>query len=104
MRSIEELFPERHLYVRSGGEMRGYVLTTGKQLMGAGAVAVTALWMGVCTASMLVNALSMMAPYGAAEKQALLEAPDLKTRADTLIAITEIALARDNEDFGSSLQ
>ena len=54
--------------------------------------------------TMLVNALSMMAPYGAAEKQALLEAPDLKTRADTLIAITEMALARDNDDFGSSLQ
>ena len=34
----------------------------------------------------LVNALSMMAPYGPAEKQALLEAPDLKTRAETLIA------------------
>lgn len=53
---------------------------------------------------MLVNALSMMAPYGAAEKQALLEAPDLKTRAETLIAITEMALARDNDDFGTSLQ
>jgi Lon protease-like protein len=52
----------------------------------------------------LVNALSMMSPYGAAEKQALLEAPDLKTRAETLIAITEMALARDREDFGSSLQ
>lgn len=52
----------------------------------------------------LVNALSMMAPYGPAEKQALLEAPDLKTRAETLVAITEIALARDSEDFGSSLQ
>lgn len=51
----------------------------------------------------LVNALSMMAPYGPAEKQALLEAPDLKTRAETLIAITEIALARD-DDFGTSLQ
>lgn len=54
--------------------------------------------------SLLVNALSMMAPYGAAEKQALLEAPDLKTRAETLIAITEMALARENDDFGSSLQ
>ena len=43
----------------------------------------------------------MMSPYGAAEKQALLEAPDLKTRAETLIAITEMALARDDED-GSS--
>ena len=54
--------------------------------------------------AMLVNALSMMAPYGPAEKQALLEAPDLKTRASTLIAITEMALARDRDDFGSSLQ
>jgi Lon protease-like protein len=55
--------------------------------------------------AMLVNALSMMAPYGPAEKQALLEAPDLKTRAETLIAMTEIALARDGgDDFPSSLQ
>ena len=35
------------------------------------------------------------APFGAAEKQALLEAPDLKTRAEMLVAITEIELARD---------
>lgn len=53
---------------------------------------------------MLVNALSMMSPYGAAEKQALLEAPDLRSRAETLIAITEMALARDGDDFGSSIQ
>jgi len=52
----------------------------------------------------LVNALSMMSPYGPAEKQALLEAPDLKARAETLIAITEMALARDKEDFGKTLQ
>ena len=43
----------------------------------------------------LVNALSMISPYGPAEKQALLEAPDLKTRAETLVALTEIVLARD---------
>jgi len=54
--------------------------------------------------AMLVNALSMMAPYGAAEKQALLEAPDLKTRAETLIALTEMAIARDHDGFGSGLQ
>jgi Lon protease-like protein len=54
--------------------------------------------------AMLVNALSMMAPYDPAEKQALLEAPDLKTRADTLIALTEMALAKDGDDSGSSLQ
>lgn len=52
----------------------------------------------------LVNALSMMSPYGPAEKQALLEADDLKTRAETLIAITEIALARDSDDHGRVLQ
>jgi Lon protease-like protein len=42
----------------------------------------------------LVNGLSMMSPYGAPEKQALLEAPDLKARAETLIAVTEMALAQ----------
>jgi Lon protease-like protein len=46
----------------------------------------------------LVNSLSMMSPYGPAEKQALLEAGDTKTRAETLVAITEIALARDGDD------
>ena len=53
----------------------------------------------------LVNALSMMSPFGPAEKQALLEAPDLKTRSATLIEITEMVLARKNDtDFGSRLQ
>ncbi len=44
----------------------------------------------------LVNALAMMSPYGPAEKQALLEAPDLKTRAEILVAMTEIELAKAN--------
>src|SRR4026208_1950638 len=52
----------------------------------------------------LVNALSMMSPYGAAEKQALLEAPDLKTRADILIAITEIDLAKKKNEGQPQLQ
>ncbi|MFZ1681612.1 MAG: LON peptidase substrate-binding domain-containing protein [Rhizobiaceae bacterium] len=52
----------------------------------------------------LVNALSMMAPYGPAEKQALLEAPDLRTRAATLVALTEMALAREGGDTGGTLQ
>lgn len=53
--------------------------------------------------SVLVNALCMMSPYGPAEKQALLEATDLKSRAETLVALTEIMLAR-NGDTGSTLQ
>jgi uncharacterized protein len=44
----------------------------------------------------LVNALAMMSPFGPDEKQALLEAATLKARADVLIAITEIELARGN--------
>src|SRR3982751_3820052 len=57
-RSFEALFPERHLYVRSGGEMKGYVLTSRKQMLAASGVAAAALWMGVCRAAMLVNMLS----------------------------------------------
>lgn len=60
-RALEELFPERHLYIRSGGEMRGFVLSTGKQIAGAGMIGAAALWMGVCTAAMLVSALSVSA-------------------------------------------
>ena len=45
----------------------------------------------------LVNALSMMSPYGPPEKQALLEAPDLKTRAEILVAVTEIELAKGGD-------
>jgi Lon protease-like protein len=52
----------------------------------------------------LVNALSMMSPYGPPEKQALLEAPDLKTRAELLVAITEIELAKKNVEGEPQLQ
>ena len=45
----------------------------------------------------LVNALSMMSPYGAKEKQALLEAPDLKSRAEILVAISQIELAHGSD-------
>ena len=44
----------------------------------------------------LVTALAMMSPWGPPEKQALLESPDHATRARTLIAITEMALASAN--------
>ncbi|WP_337271460.1 LON peptidase substrate-binding domain-containing protein [Oryzifoliimicrobium ureilyticus] len=52
----------------------------------------------------LVNSMAMMSPFGPAEKQALLEAPDLKTRAETLIAITEIVLASNFSDSNTILQ
>jgi uncharacterized protein len=52
----------------------------------------------------LVNALAMMSPYGSAEKQALLEAPDLKTRAEILVAITEMELAKNAAGGETPLQ
>ncbi|MDR3475670.1 MAG: LON peptidase substrate-binding domain-containing protein [Devosia sp.] len=42
----------------------------------------------------LVNFCCMVSPYGAAEKQALLEAETLETRAETLIAMAEYEMAR----------
>ena len=52
----------------------------------------------------LVNALSMMSPYGLKEKQALLEAPNLKTRSELLIAITEIELAGSDGESDITVQ
>ena len=59
-------------------------------------------WQGVENApnEALVNALAMMSPYGAAEKQALLEAPDLKSRAEILVAVTEMELAKKTAGGG----
>ena len=50
----------------------------------------------------LVNGLSMMSPCGPREKQALLEAIDLKARGEMLVAITTINLAR-GDDAGTQL-
>ena len=63
-------------------------------------------WSGIEKASneALVNALSMMAPFGLREKQALLEAPDLRTRAETLVAITEMELVKTDPGSQSTLQ
>ena len=52
----------------------------------------------------LVNALAMMSPYGPAEKQAMLEAADLRMRAEILVALTEIELAKSENDGETKLQ
>ena len=63
-------------------------------------------WKGINEApnEALVNALSMMSPFGPKEKQALLEAPDLRNRAEMLIAITEIELAKGENGSDTPLQ
>jgi Lon protease-like protein len=49
-------------------------------------------------AEALVNSLSRIAPVEPAEKQALLEAPTLRERAQTLVALIELALAEPSAD------
>jgi murein DD-endopeptidase MepM/ murein hydrolase activator NlpD len=57
--SLERLFPERHLYVRSGAQIRGFVLTTSNQAACAVAICLAALWLGLGSAAMLWNTLSV---------------------------------------------
>jgi uncharacterized protein len=52
----------------------------------------------------LVNMLAIASPYGPDEKQALLEAPTLKARAEVLIALAEMELAAGAGGSGSRLQ
>jgi uncharacterized protein len=52
----------------------------------------------------LVNTLSLLAPYPPREKQALLEAPDLKSRADVLVALTEMALSKSGGGKSQPIQ
>jgi uncharacterized protein len=63
-------------------------------------------WSAIANASTerLVNSLAVIAPYGPEEKQALLEAPDLSTRADMLVALAELDLAAGSQGSGSRLQ
>jgi Lon protease-like protein len=64
-------------------------------------------WSAIANASneWLVNSLAIVAPYGPEEKQALLEAPDLKARAEVLVALAEMELAAGTAGgSGSTLQ
>ncbi len=45
-----------------------------------------------------------MSPYGPEEKQALLEAPNLKSRAEILIALAEMDIASSGTGSGGTLQ
>ena len=46
---------------------------------------------------LLINSLSMMCPFAVEERQALLEAPRLSDRAETLLALMRFAIASGGE-------
>jgi len=52
----------------------------------------------------LLTALCMMSPFNPAEKQALLEASDLRSRCETLIAISQVNIAKQKDDNSNTLQ
>ena len=47
---------------------------------------------------LLVNSLAMMCPFSVEEKQALLEAPRLSDRVETLVALMQFAIASGGDD------
>ncbi len=52
----------------------------------------------------LVNTLSMISPYGPAEKQALLEAKNLAERSEVLVALAEMELASRDDGSEPTIQ
>ncbi|MBY8976016.1 LON peptidase substrate-binding domain-containing protein [Rhodobacteraceae bacterium NNCM2] len=50
---------------------------------------------------LLINSLSMMCPFSTEEKQALLEAPNLRDRRETLVALMQFAIASGNGPSGA---
>jgi len=52
----------------------------------------------------LINIFSMVSPFNAQEKQALLEAINIKKRSEVLIALSEIAIASRNNNKANFIQ
>ncbi len=63
-------------------------------------------WKSIAEAPMelLINSLAVISPFGPEEKQALLEARDLKARAEVLVALAEMDIAANDGGSGTTLQ
>ena len=53
---------------------------------------------------LLINSLSMLCPFEVEDKQALLEAPSLTTRRETLVTLIEFALRGGGSESGEMVQ
>jgi len=53
---------------------------------------------------LLINSLSMLCPFEVEDKQALLEAPSLTTRRETLVTLIEFALRGGGTESGEAVQ
>ncbi len=83
------LLPERHLYIRSGKEVHGFVLTRGHQILIAGILVASATWMTLATGGMLYETVSRArAESEVAQTQAKYERwiADRQARLDSALA------------------
>jgi murein DD-endopeptidase MepM/ murein hydrolase activator NlpD len=67
---LRRLFPERHLYIRTGGRIHAMVLSTKVQAAAAGAAAGLLGWTGLTTLAMLINLAGMTLAASAPEPAA----------------------------------
>ena len=84
---------------RAQFDRKGY-LETLRLYLRTIAVQIDWAWVEAAAPEVLINAFSMLAPLRPEEKQALLEAPDLKSRADVLVALAEMELAANGGGTG----
>jgi murein DD-endopeptidase MepM/ murein hydrolase activator NlpD len=56
--AVTDLFPERHIYLRSGGAMRTFALSTQKQLVMAGGAAALVVWCLLTTVAVIGGAIA----------------------------------------------
>jgi murein DD-endopeptidase MepM/ murein hydrolase activator NlpD len=85
------------LYVRSAGEIRGFVVTTSQQATAALVICLSAVWVGLGSGALLMNAMSMAPGDQAALK---LKAYYERVLADRQARLTS-AVAQINETSGS---
>jgi murein DD-endopeptidase MepM/ murein hydrolase activator NlpD len=98
--SLEALFPERHIYVRSDGEMRTFALSSRQQVGLAGLLGLLTLWVGICSATMLVHMFQVSSP----DRAVIAE----RARSERLVADREArlnsALSQLSDKGGSAQQ
>lgn len=85
---LERWFPERHLYLRCNGETRGYVITTGRQALGAVVAAALTAWTLVASGGFVLDLLQRNASEDAvARTRAASERlnADLQARLDAAV-------------------
>ena len=96
-RRLEAPFPERHIYIRASGEVRGVVLTTGQQLVLAGTLLGIVVWITLATVGMAVAAVAAYAGNQQARRAEAVSARQLASHDARLIAAVD-TLARTGVD------